>query len=627
MADETHTNGANGTAVLDVREMQRQYEDTVDLLQERLAELELSQEDAGWRLLGAEGNHEFSRRFLKQITSLSRLMFLKSPLINRAVTLQGFYVFGQGINIQAATPEVNDVVQAFMEDPKNKAELTSQQARTAKESTLQIDGNLFFVLFTNRTNGRVRVRTIPVDEVLDIVTNPEDAREHWYYRREWNTRTFDPVSGTPTSEHKVVFYPDWRYRPTNRPTTIAGEQVAWDTPVYHVKVGGLDGMRFGVPETYAALDWARAYKSFLEDWATITRAYSRFAWKVTTPGGARGVAAAKAKLGTTLGSGNGTETNPPPVTGSTFVAAAGSGVDMTPLRTAGATTSASDGRQLLLMVAAATGMPEFFFGDANVGNHATAKTLDRPTELKFLDRQTLWADIHQDILQYVVDQSALAPRGKLKGGYAPVEPGDDADPVVVLADVPAEEDKATGKTIREAGPMDRGIDVDFPPILEHSVEENIAAIVQAATLTGHPPVAFDPKTTTRMLLQVLGVEDIDEKVDAMYPEVKDGEDDPFSKIQPPKPPAPPPGQQSPPNGQQQPGQPRAQQQPPAAPPAQPAPQPAREAATGDALALDAVHLDALALVGPEDAQRAARLWREANPDELTDLLDAQTEGE
>jgi hypothetical protein len=60
------------------------------------------------------------------------------------------------------------------------------------------------------------------------------------------------------------------------------------------------------------------------------------------------------------------------------------------------------------MVAAATGMPEFFFGDANVGNHATAKTLDRPTELKFLDRQTLWADIHQDILQYVIDQSALA---------------------------------------------------------------------------------------------------------------------------------------------------------------------------------------------------------------------------
>jgi hypothetical protein len=568
------TNGANGTTAIDVREMQQQYENTVELLQERLAELELSQEDAGWRLLGAEGRSEFSRRFLKRIMALSRLMFLKSPLINRAVTLQSFYCFGQGINIQAATPEVNDVVQSFMEDPKNKAELTSQQARTAKEQTLQVDGNLFFVLFANRATGRVRVRTIPCDEIEDITTNPEDAREPWYYRREWTPRTFDPRTGTPSGEHKIVYYPDWRYHSSDRPPTIAGAPVDWETPVYHVKVGGLDGMRFGVPETYAALDWARAYKAFLEDWATITRAYSRFAWKMTTPGGNKAVAAAKARLGTTLGS-NGGETNPPPVTGSTFIAGA-PGVDMTPLRTAGATTSARDGRQLLLMVAAATGMPEFFFGDANVGNHATAKTLDRPTELKFLDRQTLWADVHQDILQYVIDRAALAPRGKLEGDYAPVEPGDDADPVVVLADVPAQTD-ATGKVIREAGPMDRGIDIDFPPILEHSVQENIAAIVQAATLAGHPPVAFDPKTTTRLLLQVLGVEDIDEKVDAMYPEVKDGEDDPFSKIQPPKLVAPPPGQQPPPNGQQQPGaqpgQP-GQQQPPPAPPAQPAPQPA-----------------------------------------------------
>jgi hypothetical protein len=33
---------------------------------------------------------------------------------------------------------------------------------------------------------------------------------------------------------------------------------------------------------YAALDWARAYKEFLEDWASIAKALSRFAWKSRT---------------------------------------------------------------------------------------------------------------------------------------------------------------------------------------------------------------------------------------------------------------------------------------------------------------------------------------------------------
>jgi hypothetical protein len=121
---------------------------------------------------------------------------------------------------------------------------------------------------------------------------------------------------------QTAYYPDWRYRPAQRPATLGGVPIEWDTPVYHVKVGGLKGMRFGVPETYAALDWARAYKSFLEDWATITRALQPLRLEGDDARRRPRVAAAKARLGTTLGNGA-RETNPPPVTGSTFIAAAG----------------------------------------------------------------------------------------------------------------------------------------------------------------------------------------------------------------------------------------------------------------------------------------------------------------
>lgn len=621
----------NGTALheenAELRELRRQYEDNLELLTERLAELELAQEDFGWARLTAEGDNEFSHTFLKRIRALSRLMFLKNPLVNRAVSLQAFYVFGQGVQIAARHPDVNAVVQAFMDDRQNKAELTSQQARTMKEKTLQIEGNLFFVFFTNRTTGRVRVRSIPVDEIVDIITNPDDAREVWYYKRQWTPRPLNPSTGVGVGQLQTAYYPDWRYQPAGRLAAIDSHPVEWVTPAYHVKVGGLDGMRYGVPETYAAQDWARAYKSFLEDWATITRAYARFAWKLTTPGGSRAVAAAKSKLSTTVGSGDVGERNPPPISASTFIAGT-PGTDMAPIRTAGATTSATDGRYLKLMVAAAMGIPETMFGDADVGNHATAKTLDRPTELKFVDRQTLWEDVHQDVLAYVIDQSALAPRGKLNGALAQDEPGDEDDPRVVLAN-----DPDTGE------PMDRNVVIDFPPILEHDQAAAIAAIVEAATLGGKEPVTLSAKLTTRLLLQVLGIEDIDEVLATLFPEPpEDGaapnaeppnEDDlsPSSSQAPkPEPPAPPTVQPAPP---------QADQHPPSGAPAEQQQQPAQEAAAvtladiGTVLPLADVDIDEMSRVGPDDLDAAAALWKEANAGELTaGLIDATTdEGE
>ena len=58
----------------------------------------------------------------------------------------------------------------------------------------------------------------------------------------------------------------------------------WDATVLHVRAGGLEGMQWGVSEVYAAIGWARLYKGFLEDWAALAKALSKFAWKATTKG-------------------------------------------------------------------------------------------------------------------------------------------------------------------------------------------------------------------------------------------------------------------------------------------------------------------------------------------------------
>lgn len=432
-------------------------------LRESLAVLELQAEDAEWQQLLGASQREFSTEGLRRIMRLCRIMFLKNPLINRAVLLQSWYVWGQGCTVKVEDDEAGQaIVDAFMTNPQNQVELTGHQARTMKEQDLQTFGNLFLVLFTGGA-GDVVARSIPPEEIDQIVTNPEDAKEPWAYHRTWSVMALD---GKP--ETKEAYYPALNITPAALELLQAayGDKVLTDAHVYHVKVGALSDMRMGLPEVYQAIDWARAYKGFLEDWASINRALSKFAWKYTTPGGAKAVNAAQSRMSTTVSPGR-SETNPPPVAGATFIE---SGGNMAPMKTAGATTSAEEGRRLLLMVAAATGLPETFYGDVSTGNLATAKTLDRPTELKFLDRQKLWAEVLQVLLAWVI----MAARNQ--NG---------------IATAAAKRPKIT---------------VTFPPILEHDTEAQVRAIISAATLDGKQRAGTIPlEDVARMVLTALGV--------------------------------------------------------------------------------------------------------------------------
>lgn len=474
------------------------------LLEGRLAELEALLGGGEWRLMSMQAEQEFSRSGLRDITEMARIMYLKNPLVQRGVDAKRFYVWGQGVSVRAEAPEVTGVIRAFEEDGKNIVVLTSHQARMNAEVELQTDGNLFFVFFVNPATGRVRVRTMAFGEVEEKVCNPDDNREPWYYLRRWTERRMT-AGGSREYESRVAWYPDWRYNPASKPGTIDGQPVRWETPIYHVRVGGFSNWQFGISEIYDTIDWAMAYKEFLEDWASIVRAYRRFAFQLTTPGGRRGIAAAKTKLNTTFGNASGSqaETNPPPVVGSTFIS--GEGVNLAPVRTSGATVSADDGRRLLLMVASSFGLPETFFGDVSVGTLATAKSLDRPTELAMTDRQTLWADVLGDIYRYVLLWAVKAPSGALRGLARierTVEEGVIEERVIWNEDV------------------DAAISVTFPPLVESDVSERVAAIVNAATLgqAGTLAGTIDLPTLARMLLQALGVEDVDEIVERLFPD-------------------------------------------------------------------------------------------------------------
>jgi hypothetical protein len=147
----------------------------------------------------------------------------------------------------------------------------------------------------------------------------------------------------------------------------------------------------------------------------------------------------------------------------------------------------------MLMVCAAFGFPETFMGDIKTGNLATAKSLDRPTELMFLWWQELWRDFMQRICRYVLASSNAAPRGKLR--------------------------EARRRAGKNGDLSDITISMRYPAILEHDIPQMVSAIVQAATLGGFDlGGTMDMKTVAQMLLGELGVEDTEKVFDAMYPQ-------------------------------------------------------------------------------------------------------------
>lgn len=471
----------------------------LDLYEERLADLEAELQEIGWLKLSWETSQDLSREGLSQLIQLSRVMYLRNPIIQHGLEVAADYVWAQGAAF-TAPGKANDVLQGFLDDPKNLASFSSHAARIENDKRLGYDANIFFALFIDRSKSHVTVRTIPVEEILagDIICNPEDKKDVWYYKRIWTKRTLES-DGTYKQEATTGYYPDWRYEKETRkerPATTIGEvEIFWDAPVYHMRVGGLADGKWGIPTVYSAISWARAVTRNFEDFATISHALARFAFQITTKGGKRAVSAAKRKFQSTISDEAAIDQNPPPATGSTFIAS--DIFNLSAVSRAGAEPDTEKGRGLRLMASAGLGIPEtILFGNADVGNMATAKTLDRPTELKMKNRQTLWADTFADIGGFVLELNV--DHGDL--------PKDDTDQV-------------TGDKVEQS----TKVDVSFPPILETDPKDVIAAIVLAATLDNKKMAGtMTMKTVARLVMEVLGIDNIDELLEELFPEGSEG---------------------------------------------------------------------------------------------------------
>ena len=481
------------------RDEAAQLDHLIETLEDRLQEASLdahrllTAEDRGWLSLTGDNDQVIERETILDVSRVARVMAVADPLIRRAVNLRIAYLGVPQVtaidDIDDDDQHIQDVVQEFWDSPGNREQLTSAQAFEERERARNTDGNTFHALITRPLTGTVQVRKIPIGQVKDIITDPDDAALPWFYLREWSQKVVEAGhSGTTRTrvETRRRYYPDVDYRPATRPRSIDGIPVEWDKPVVHTAVNRPEGSRWGVPDTLAAIPWARGYKSALEDWARHHKALASIAYTVSAKT-RRAASAARAKM--PVGTEDAT------ATGSTAgrTAIVGPDSDIAAVSKAGAVLQATAPEPLAGMVAAAMDIPKTMLlaDPGSTGARAVAETLDRPLELERLGRRQLETDFLIAVLSHVVREAVRAPRGPLSGTVMR-DPDTGLEVVTLAKDQPI------------------AFNIDWPSLDKIDVKTVIESLSIADGLDKIPPLVI-----ARLILVALDVDNVDDVLEAV----------------------------------------------------------------------------------------------------------------
>ena len=499
-------------------------------------DLELALQNVEWRREVQLSWVEFTRWGIQQIILISRLYYIKNPIIRRLINVDSYQVFGRGVEISSTDPDLNDAIQDWL---KENAVTFGQNALSEHQKRTNYDGNLFFRFFPEtQSSGACPCRLIDATEIQDIITNPEDITEEWFFRRTWSRREFDPVNGQTHTATGEEWYPATNYKPQVKQTEINGHPVNWDTPVMHEKFGTVGSWLFGCPCIFPALDWAKADRRYLEACATIAQSLAQFAMMIKTKGGQQALAGVKQQLETTVGPNTAVwDQNRTAVNASIF--ASGPGTEIAAFHSRAQGLDPNEHRPFATMAAICMDIPPTWIGDMETANLATATTLDRPTELAFLHKQERWKELLPRAVTFAMETQIRAVNGKLREKLVK-RFGPDLSGLRVV-EAPSKRTTEMGRTfstyLTEAERKAKGnpkkdndleITVTFPAIREGDIPQMITAVVDAMTLgnKGGQVVGIDEKEGVRKLFELAGFENAEEIVEQMYPSTGKNKYDP-----------------------------------------------------------------------------------------------------
>ena len=485
-------------------------------------DIELALQNVDWRREINLSWLEFSRWGIQQIILISRLYYIKQPLMRRAIDVVAAYVFGRGVEVTSTDDDANDELADFFE--RNRATF-GPTAMLASQRSKSMDGNVFWIFFPDKTNtGKVDARKLDATEIQEIVTDPDDSDKEQYFQRVWTSKVFDPTRGAFKTTVTKCWYPALGFeKPAGASDTIGGDPIDWDTPVLHRKHGGIAKWHFGCPEGYPAIEWIKTAARYMQSCATLAASHAQIAWDVTTKGGQAAIEGTKQQLQTQVNSQPGNQiwdTNPTPLNASMLVK--GPGTEWNMVQARGKGLDPKEGLTYNVYIGNVFGIPPTWLGDMETSNLSTATTLDRPTELGMRCRQTEWEDDLTIIAKFVLETSAGAPSGRLREALEKRQLGK-----VVCIEAPRKtlpDGRRVYDEAKKPAANEIHIRVNFPAIREGDLPQLVTAITDAMTLQnkGGQIVGIDEKVGVRLLYEAFGVEDGEEVLAEQYPDKATG---------------------------------------------------------------------------------------------------------
>lgn len=345
-----------------------------------LADAVLAFEDIGWEPLGLPLEEEIPLDTIRDFSKLCRALVAVNPLVKNAVAVRTAYIWGKDVEYEG----IEETDEVF-ENARNIKYLFSSEAKIENEKALATDGAFYFLADRESQTGM----RIPIDEITDTLSSPDNFEEVWFYKRSWSHNKIDE-NGQVLSEKREVYYPTDMYYDAgneNAPRKIGTVPVDESKVMIDHKVNAQTGWRFGTPDAMAVVFWAKAHKDFLEDQAALVKSYSKFAFKVTSPQ-PEGVKAAAAQVASSQDHGAG------------GIAAMAEGSNLQAVgRTAGS-VNFEVGKPLAGYVAAGLSVPlQDVLADGSESNRSGAEALDRSKLAIMKSRQDSWKEFFKRLFR------------------------------------------------------------------------------------------------------------------------------------------------------------------------------------------------------------------------------------
>ena len=347
-------------------------------LEESLVDRVIAMEDLGWtKISGANFDDDgLDLSTLKRISRNLRELTGTHPLFTRGDQLRNAYVFGRGMSFIGIDKPKR--VQELVDNPNNQSTIFGVDAYEVANRALFTDG-LFCVIRNVHTNRFIQV---PLSQISEIVTNPDDGSDWWYIMREWSANSKNYKTLIPLARH---FQDDPRKSIKDESGKTIQVNPNYRAYVKHTK--RQSGWAFGVPDSLAGMIHALAYTGYLGDQATLVHALSKFAWNITSSSSRR-TEQIKTRMQTVGGDGS---------VGNASIGSQVSGVGVP-----SAQVNFNNGQPLAALVAASFGVPVIALlssPGATGGSYGAAQTLDAPTLKGFEVIQNSWAVFYRSILQ------------------------------------------------------------------------------------------------------------------------------------------------------------------------------------------------------------------------------------